>query len=155
MLFGVSPWLWSAVLGLATGPLKRATLRAMGALQVALSTAALLGCVALLAALVVGLLAHRSHRRARRTQRTTAAGTPARADRTGAATTAARVATWLAIGTVWGGFGALLMAPFLPFGERAGEAWPGHLTLGVVVAVTTAVATVAGTARILSKPDGS
>jgi len=154
-LFGVSPWVWSVVLWIATSPLKRVTRRSLGALQVAVPTAALLGCVALLTALVVGLLAHRSHRRARRTQQSAGIDAPARADRTGVATTAARVATWLAIGTVWGVFGAALMAPLLPYGEFAVEAWPGHLKVGVAVGVMTAIATVAGAARILRKPAAS
>jgi len=114
ILFGVSPWLWVAMMFLASGPLEPALLRNRNTVRTGVAIVLGVGVVALVTALVVGIGAHVAHVMRRRAERARDADAPARPDVPGTATTVARVASLVGVATVWGAFAAITMSSFLP-----------------------------------------
>ncbi len=148
LLFGIAPWGWIALFEFVkTHPnLLRFTNRGM--LEIGAAVLGLLGAIALLVALVVGIVAYQRTAAARRDALPATVKTPARAERSSFATTGARIAIWLGIASVWGGFGAIVietsLGPVMRAISKTEDAeWGGLIVLVTVTAVARGAALIA------------
>jgi hypothetical protein len=148
LLFGVTPWIWTLVIWLSEGPFRRSARRAEEALMIGTAVALVIGSIALVVAMVLGIFGVVAERRAARERAALASVEPSRSTHTGGLTLMARVASWVGIALVWGLFSAVLMSPVTVDKsiDLVGRATEQGLARSMIV--VTLLSVVAGAARL-------